>query len=151
MEGERAVVTGRPVAKRRGPREWRCGRSSWSPGKPVHRAKAHSRLALPVTQVPAYEPWGMHQRDGGEQCPETKCPTGVEPCAVKVACTVLNGEGGETGTGTALCPYPTPTPTASARPSLRLLARLTAGVRCFQDGIPGLPQGTPSVIIVPGG
>ena len=41
----------------------------------------------------------------------------------------LNGEGGETGFGTALCPYPTPTPPACARTSLRLLARLTAGVR----------------------
>ena len=33
---------------------------------------------------------------------------GVEPCTVKVVCTVLNGEGGETGSwSTALCPYPT--------------------------------------------
>jgi len=50
-----------------------------------------------------------------------------------VACTVLNGEGGETGIGTALCPYPTPTPTAFARASLRLLARLTANVRGAAD------------------
>ena len=33
-EGERAVVTGRPAAKRRGPREWRCERSTQSVGKP---------------------------------------------------------------------------------------------------------------------
>src|SRR5712691_2536753 len=83
---------------------------------------------------------------------------GVEPCAVKVACTVLNGEGGETGTGTALCPYPTPTPyslrfaTASRHGSCPALGVRGAGKkplyrtvevrRCgiFLRGIPARPR-----------
>jgi hypothetical protein len=79
-------------------------------GKAADRGKARSLWALPVTQGPAWAPRRISRGEVGEQRPETKCPTGVEPGAVQVVCTVLNGEGGETGCGTALCPYPTPTP-----------------------------------------
>ena len=51
---------------------------------------------------------------------------GTSLAAYPTACTVLNGEGGETSFGTALCPYPTPTPSslrcAALRPESEMVA-----------------------------